>query len=74
MKGEVLKKKDLRLLLWTIVKGYADPKEMPKSLEQWWPIDDDEKEASKAYTANPSEWSDEKRKQAEDLIKKMTGG
>ncbi|MCW8309908.1 hypothetical protein K7A41_01585 [Sphingobacterium sp. InxBP1] len=74
IKGEVNQKKDLRLLLWTVVKGYADPQKLPKTVEEWWPIDEHDKEVIKSNSSNPELWSDEKKDLAKDLIKRMTGG
>ena len=28
-----------RSLRWFIICGYADPKDLPKSMQEWWPID-----------------------------------
>ncbi|VXC99270.1 hypothetical protein SPHINGO8BC_51445 [Sphingobacterium multivorum] len=74
IKGEVNKKKDLRLLLWTVVKGYADKKDLPDTVEQWWPIDKEDEELAKKGKVNISEWSEDKRNDALNLIKQMTGG
>jgi hypothetical protein len=42
MQREDLKQmKMLRTLSWIIVCGYADPKKLPRNMQDWWPLDGD---------------------------------
>ena len=74
IKKEAGRKKELRLLSWFIVKGWADPKDLPQSPEQWWPIDKEDEEIIKSSGVDIASWSEEKTKDAIDLINRMTGG
>lgn len=66
--------KNVRRLSWHIIRGYADPKDLPKTMEAWWPIDDDDLETAKQSNVDIPSWDEDKRKAAEDMIKKVTGG
>ena len=70
-KKEIERKKELRLLSYFIVKGWADPKSMPRSMEEWWPIDEGEKAAN---SVDINSWSEDKKNSALQLIQRMTGG
>lgn len=66
--------KNIREISWHIIKGYADPKDLPKTKESWWPIDESDLDQEKINTVNIDTWSDEKKSAALDAIKKITGG
>lgn len=42
-RDELKQMKMLRTLSWIIVCGYADPKKLPRNMQDWWPLDGDNK-------------------------------
>jgi len=64
----------IRRLTWTIVRGYADPKDMPKTMQQWWPIDKEDLEGIENSGVDINSWDEEKRRAAEETIRLITGG
>ena len=53
--------KKMRQLGWWIICSYADPKSMPSSLEEWWPLSGD------APVQRFKKESPKRRKRIEDL-------
>lgn len=73
LESEKKQQKRDRMLNWHIIKGYADPKTLPSSMEAWWPIDEDDLTANKS-PVEIDKWSDDVKQSAIDLIKQVTGG
>lgn len=65
------RKKELRLLSWFIVKGYADSKSLPHSPEEWWPIDEEEESNG---IGNIIEFDEEQTNSALEMIRNTIGG
>lgn len=74
IRKEVKRKKELRLLVYYTVKGYADPKGFPSTPERFWPIDEEDEKVIKESSISIEDKSDEWKQSAMDLIRQNTGG
>lgn len=66
--------KNVRTLSWHIIRGYADPKDLPQSMESWMPIDDEDFKINEKSRVDIASWDKDKKLAAADLIKQVTGG